>query len=147
MTPLSRRANLFRVTCEVCGSDSVIERRFADSRGYGKEYVCTWCMFEVLAIVGKPPRLLPYRPVGERWAAGIRKNRPLSEHAVTNHAVTGKATLCGVEDANIDVYRHTWRPTAPNACHECTEVAYEVDARWPPDRRQHPCEPEAPAGG
>jgi hypothetical protein len=93
-------------------------------------------MSEVLAIVGKPRQRLPYWPVDERWAAGIRKNSPRTEHAVTNHAVTGMATLCGVEDVGIKVYRHHWRPTSSNACHKCVEAAYEVDARWPLDRRQ-----------
>jgi hypothetical protein len=93
-------------------------------------------MSEVLAIVDKPRQRLHYRPVDERWAAGIRKNSPRTEHAVTNHAVTGMATLCGVEDAGIEVYRHHWRPTSSNACDKCVEAAYEVDARWPLDRRQ-----------
>jgi len=115
----------------------MIERTFADSRGYGTEYVCMWCLAEVLAITSEPRQRRPYRPVGERWPAGSRKNNSQIEHAVISRAVTGRtlATLCGVEDARIMVYRHHWRPTSSKACPDCVDAANEVDARWPPDRR------------
>jgi hypothetical protein len=123
------------VTCEVRGADAVVEREFTDARGHGAEYACAWCMSEVVAIAGRPRRRPPYRPVDERWAAGARRDDPGTEHAVTGRVATGKATLCGVENAAIEVYRHLWRPESPRACHECAVIAYEVDARWPCDRR------------
>jgi hypothetical protein len=94
-------------------------------------------MSETVAIVGQPRRQLPYPPVDERWAAGAGKSGPEIEHAVTDPRIDRKATLCGLEGAPVDVYRHFWRPTSSKACPECVEAAYEVDARWPPDRRHH----------
>ncbi|MEV0647853.1 hypothetical protein AB0I28_21560 [Phytomonospora sp. NPDC050363] len=118
--------------CAVCGAAN--RPRRARVHGERPGFTCVHCRTANFEDADGSWTHLPYRPVGERWPAGKRR-KACVERRDDEHAVAEGATLCGIPEAAVTVYRHLWTPTGAASCAGCARSAGEVDRRWPADRR------------
>ena len=118
------------MNCRICGQAMVAVSKVNDARGVGAWYSCPWCYADVLALRGKDHFHPGYSPIDERWAAcTVESTGPTLEHAAHHDA-----TICGITDQELLLYRHHWHP-GRDACTACEEFAETVDGRWPPAER------------
>ncbi|GIG71538.1 hypothetical protein Pen01_78330 [Phytomonospora endophytica] len=118
--------------CLVCGSDNRPRRpRFQGER---PEFQCVHCLALNFQAEDGSWAHQPYRSPSDRWPAGSRR-RGNAEERRREHAVADEATLCGLPEAAITLYRHLWSATAAASCADCVASAQEVDGRWPTDLR------------